>query len=219
MANARSSTVAGQVVEDILDGYFPLGESLRQFMARQGAEAALVVMTHAPILDLPDRPGTAPVPLRMEAQVSGLIRRLMVIARLDGAGDMDLCGLGSWRWHDVRQARPLTRDSRLAEPAFVRGIALREAGLGVGPWLLQGSDGTGRLWGLPAETVGIVPEGAEATHPVHAGTIVNHAPSTPHLIVSAQEAETGLSSDRMTRDWTNAGGSCSGHGPTRHRAK
>ena len=124
--------------DDILDGYVPIGVSLRQCLDRNGIDAAFVVITQAPVLHLPGRSPDAPVPLRLGDEVSGLIRRLAVMTTRSHTW-----GLGEWRWQDGA-ARGLGTDDRLAEPAFVRGVAGKCDG--EAPCLTA----AGRDWGLTA---------------------------------------------------------------------
>ncbi|WP_298494754.1 hypothetical protein [uncultured Maritimibacter sp.] len=136
--------------EDILDGYVPLRISLRQCFARNGMDAAFLVITQAPVLHLPGRAPDAPVPLRLGDEVSGLIRRLAVITSHSSTS-----GLGEWRWQDGAR-RALSEDDRLAEPAFVRGLGWCRMAARTGEdtghttqvktcWTVAGQD-----WGLSA---------------------------------------------------------------------
>ncbi|THD73967.1 hypothetical protein E7681_10180 [Thalassobius vesicularis] len=185
-------TCDGWLFEDILDGYFPLRESLRQCLIRQRAATGLFVLTYAPILHLPDRPGDAPVPLRLEAEVSGLVRRLMMVVRLDETGQAELRGVGAWRWHHGDSAAALTPDTRLAEPAFVRGIAVAQDVDGC-LWRLSGPDGFAQSWGFDASN-GIVSL-SEA--------VVSAGDSSPRadLVVHAPDAATPAKAAQMKRDW------------------
>lgn len=133
----------GRLFEDLVDGYFPLGESLRQGLARNGLSAALVLITQAPILHLPQSAG--PVPLRLPRGASGLIRRFWGYAWRQGA-EVQLIGAGDWHWDDG-SLRPLNAATRLAEPAFLRGIG-QVAGT---------PPGQGRFWGFRRAPDGIEP--------------------------------------------------------------
>lgn len=112
----------GRPFETLLDGYFPLAESLRQGLDRLGLDTALVLICAAPVLHLPDRPPEAPVPMRLPRGTSGLIRRLLLLARREGRA-LRLAGAGTWTWEDGSD-RPLTPATRLAEPLFLRGLGL-----------------------------------------------------------------------------------------------
>ncbi|MBO6776367.1 MAG: hypothetical protein JJ897_12890 [Marinibacterium sp.] len=116
--------VAGTVFEDTIDGYFPLHLSLRQMLNRQDFAAALVILRHAPIMHLPGLPEDAPVPLRLPDGKAGLIHRLMVLATRDEKG-ASLQSVGRWRW--LTTEAPLGPSTRLAEPAFLRGIGFKSA--------------------------------------------------------------------------------------------
>lgn len=117
--------VAATRFEDIIDGYFPLQESLRQMLVRNGFASACVTLTHVPIMDIPGLAPDAPVPLRLSQGTAGLADRLDIIAVLDGDAPQ-LSGAGKWRWYGDKRASemrlsPLTR---LAEPAIVQGVGL-----------------------------------------------------------------------------------------------
>ena len=111
--------------EDIIDGYFPLCESLRQMLVRNDFASASITLTHAPIMDIPGLAPDAPVPLRLRHGTAGLADRLDIVAALRG-DDLMLVGHGKWRWHgEVGAQHPnLSAQTRLAEPAFVQGFGL-----------------------------------------------------------------------------------------------
>ncbi|MBV7377580.1 hypothetical protein [Maritimibacter dapengensis] len=154
-----------QRFDDILDGYFPLGISVAQCLERNGFATALFVLTHAPILHLDDRPDTAPVPLRLGGQTSGLIRRLMVRATTGRSPQ----GQGEWLWHDGVSDRPLTARTRLAEPAFVRGIGLRHAPEADAPlWRVTTPTGPS-LWGFHTAAPGFIALSPADGTPIYAG--------------------------------------------------
>ena len=117
--------VAATRFEDIIDGYFPLQESLRQMLNRNGFASACVTLTHAPIMDIPDLAPDAPVPLRLTKGIAGIADRLDIIVTLDGP-DPHLSGAGKWRWYakDRAPTKLLSPLTRLAEPAIVQGIGL-----------------------------------------------------------------------------------------------
>lgn len=122
---ARAIPVDARRFEDIIDGYFPLQESLRQMLYRNGFASACVRLTYAPIMDIPGLAPDAPVPLRLTQGISGLADRLDIIVTLDGP-EARLTGTGNWRWYAIENTRsnllpPLTR---LAEPAIVQGVGL-----------------------------------------------------------------------------------------------
>ena len=114
--------VAGTVFEDTIDGYFPMHLSLRQMLDRQGFAAALVILRHAPIMHLPGLREDAPVPLRLPDGKAGMIHRMMMLATRDEMG-ASLQSVGRWRW--LRAEAPLGLDTRLAEPAFLRGVGFK----------------------------------------------------------------------------------------------
>lgn len=111
--------------EDIIDGYFPLQESLRQMLLRNGFASACVTLTHAPIMDIPGLAPDAPVPLRLDRGTAGIADRLDIIVAMRG-GDPQLSGSGKWRWHSQSgvNAPTLSPLTRLAEPAIVQGIGI-----------------------------------------------------------------------------------------------
>lgn len=183
-----------QRFDDILDGYFPLGISLAQCLERNGFEAALFVLTHAPILHLDDRPDTAPVPLRLGGQTSGLIRRLMVRATTGRS----LQGQGEWLWHDGVSDRALTAHTRLAEPAFVRGIGLCDAPDANAPiWRVTTPKGTS-LWGFQTLAPGFQTLSTAEATPVYAGQTQasEQDPATEALDLTSPD-----DLEALRRDW------------------
>lgn len=123
--------VPGRGFEDILDGYFPLRETIAQMMRRHGFARAFVDLLHAPVMEIPGLSPDEPVPFRIRKEPAGMIDWMRVEARRDGHG-LVLRGQGSWWWLDA--ARDTARFSpllRLGEPAFVRGVGLMPDG-GVG---------------------------------------------------------------------------------------
>ncbi|MBN8291106.1 hypothetical protein JI664_03925 [Rhodobacter sp. NTK016B] len=196
--------VAGRFFEDIIDGYFPLRESLRQGLQRNGFGAALVVMSHAPILHLPGDDGQGPVPMRLQAARAGVLRSFLGLAVIAG-NDMRLVGAGDWVWPGA--AHGMTPDTRLAEPAFLRGIGLlpgpvnggvfgrvlrdESSGLSLG----AGTGSAGERWGFTR-----LPGGIER----HEGLLV--APGYadggdgPMLSVETGISGHGLASTLMARD-------------------
>lgn len=120
--------VPGRGFEDILDGYFPLRETIGQMMRRHGFALAFVDLLHAPVMDIPGLSPDEPVPFRIRKEPAGMIDWMRVEARRDGDG-LVLRGQGSWWWLDA--ARDTARFSplvRLGEPAFVRGVGLMPDG-------------------------------------------------------------------------------------------
>lgn len=120
---ARYLPQGATVFEDIIDGYFPLSESLRQMMQRNGFVCASVTLTHAPIMDIPGLGPTAPVPLRLDTGTAGIADRLDILISLGGDA-VQLSGYGRWRWYrsagDWQNLLPA--HTRLAEPSIVAGI-------------------------------------------------------------------------------------------------
>jgi len=119
--------VETQVFETIIDGYFPLRESLRQMLVRHGFATACVRLTHAPIMDIPDLASDAPVPLRLLRGTAGIADRLELMISLRG-DTPHVSGFGTWQWYDADKAaaaKALSPLTRLAEPAIVQGIGIR----------------------------------------------------------------------------------------------
>lgn len=114
----------GRAFEDILDGYFPLGESVRQMMARNGFSSVWINLLHAPVMNLHGLPPTAPVPLHLPKTYSGMIDFMALTATLSD-GETRLTGVGNWFWVDGREENNIFPTvTRLGEPAFIRGIGL-----------------------------------------------------------------------------------------------
>lgn len=108
----------GRAFEDTIDGYFPLHVSLRQMLHRNGFTAALVTLSHAPMLHVPGLPEDAPVPLNIRAGDAGIIKTARVWVSED-----QLIGFGTWRWLTPQSTMQQHLDPavRLAEPVFVDG--------------------------------------------------------------------------------------------------
>ena len=124
MTNAPLTPLAGRVFEDTIDGYFPLQVSLAQMMRRNRLQAAWICLTHAPIMDIPDLPPDAPVPLSIHAGRAGMIDRLDLWLWWS-ADELQLGGQGSWRFlKDAESAPALCAGTRLAEPAYLTGIGI-----------------------------------------------------------------------------------------------
>jgi hypothetical protein len=114
---------------DILDGYFTLKESLRQFMARHQLSWAWIMLRHAPVMEIDGLPADAPVPLHLRDGYGGLIDAMVLtVTRTDGPDGEDLAivGSGQWHWLDAREDSALPADIRLAEPAYLTGFGLSE---------------------------------------------------------------------------------------------
>lgn len=124
MAVVAVRALAGCAFEDILDGYFPLSESLRQLMERQRFICMWITILHAPVMNISGLPSTAPAPLSLPRIYSGMIDHMVLSAETSAEG-VAMTGRGMWFWTDGRTETgtfsPLTR---LGEPAFVRGIGI-----------------------------------------------------------------------------------------------
>lgn len=122
-SNSEAVSLGTTPFEDIIDGYFPLQESLRQMLVRNNFAAACVTLTHAPIMNIPGLAPTTPVPLRLECGTAGIADRLDLIVALIGRKTR-LTGYGRWRWYpdSVGSGRLMASSTRLAEPAIVQGI-------------------------------------------------------------------------------------------------
>ena len=123
--------VEGRPFEQAIDGYFPLHTSLRHMLDRNGFSAAVVTLSYAPIMHIPDLPPDSPVPLNIRSGHAGLIGNLSLCVT-----QSRLCGFGHWRWFspDAGTGDRLSPLTRLAEPAFVEGVGL-----------IPGRERTGRL--------------------------------------------------------------------------
>ncbi len=116
--------VNGRAFEDILDGYFPLGESVRQMMERHGFATMWIALLHAPVMNIRGLPPTAPVPLSLPKTYSGMIDNMSLLAVQCDEG-VRLAGVGDWLWVDGRaESETFPVSTRLGEPAFVRGIGI-----------------------------------------------------------------------------------------------
>ena len=126
VAAIEARALAGCAFEDILDGYFPLGESLRQLMERQRFISVWITIIHAPVMNISGLPSTAPAPLFLPKTYSGMIDHMVLSAETSAEG-VAMTGRGMWFWTDGRAETgtfpPLTR---LGEPAFVRGIGISD---------------------------------------------------------------------------------------------
>ena len=121
---AVMTAIGGCAFEDILDGYFPVRESVRQLMVRQCFTAMWITVRHAPVMRISAPPSTVPVPLFLPEAHSGMIDR-MVLSVEKSTDGIAMTGWGAWFWADGREDLdlfpPLTR---LGEPAFVQGIGI-----------------------------------------------------------------------------------------------
>lgn len=124
VAALEARALAGRAFEDILDGYFPLSESVRQLMERQRFICMWITILHAPVMNISGLPLTAPAPLFLPKIYSGMIDHMVSSAEISAEG-IAMTGRGEWFWTDGRTETgtfsPLTR---LGEPAFVRGIGI-----------------------------------------------------------------------------------------------
>ena len=126
VAAIEARALAGCAFEDMLDGYFPLGESLRQLMERRRFISVWIKILHAPVMNISGLPSTAPVPLFLPKIYSGMIDHMILSVETSAEG-VAMTGRGVWFWTDGRAETgtfpPLTR---LGEPAFVRGIGISD---------------------------------------------------------------------------------------------
>lgn len=122
--NQKFDEISGCFFEDIIDGYFPLKVSLAQMMRRNSFEMALLTLNHAPIIDVPDLPPEAPVPLNIRAGRAGMIDQ-MTLWTWWSAGDLQMAGNAQWRfWTGEPGSACFDPMTRLAEPAFLRGLGI-----------------------------------------------------------------------------------------------
>ena len=118
--------VEGCVFEDTIDGYFPLTDSVRQFLDRHAFTTALISLSHAPFIHFNDLDRDAAVPLKLSAEARvGQIREMLLLATLHD-DHLSLCGVGDWSWINgsVSDDSVFSPFYRLAEPAFVHGVGL-----------------------------------------------------------------------------------------------
>ena len=130
MHHLSITPVSGELFEETIDGYFPLAESIRHMMVRNRFETAWISIVQAPIMNIPGLPPTSPVPLRLQKGWVGTIQRMCMLA-INQNERLYCRGAGAWSWFHLDQSEeeafnPLTR---LAEPAFIRGIGLHEGNL------------------------------------------------------------------------------------------
>lgn len=191
--------VAGRFFEDVIDGYFPLHDSLRQGLLRNGFGAALVAITHAPILHLPGDDGRGPVPMRLGDATAGMLRRCLVLAVLNPGG-LDLRGYADWAWpHADAGFGPATR---LAEPALVQGIGLApgpDVGGAFGRVRRDAASGVAIAapgvpgWGFDRLPQGLARHGAQPVHPGMPGG------TGPRLAIDLSDPARAAASDALRR--------------------
>jgi hypothetical protein len=117
--------VDGRAFEDILDGYFPLNESVRQMMARHDFRFMRISILHAPVMNIRGLAPTEPVPLYLRKIYAGMIDSMVITAEQPAEG-MQMSGSGTWMWVDgTEETQRFPASTRLGEPAFVRGIGIR----------------------------------------------------------------------------------------------
>jgi hypothetical protein len=128
-SNSEANRSAAIPFEDIIDGYFPLRESLRQMLVRNGFAAACVTLVHAPIMNISGLAPHKPVPLRLDHGTAGIADRLDIIVALYGQ-EPRLSGYGRWRWYSDGDGSDdlMAPSTRLAEPAIVQGFGLSAGG-------------------------------------------------------------------------------------------
>ena len=203
---AADLPVSGRFFEDIIDGYFPLRESLRQMLARQGFGAALVVISHAPILHLPDDDGAGPVPMRLQQASAGLLRAFLGLA-VQRENGLRLTGLADWQWPDTE--RPFTAETRLAEPAFLRGIGLAQGPVDGGAFGFVARDersglalaGAGKPgWGFSRYVEGIERDIPSLAHPDRQNPGAGPRLSVDRVLPAFAEASRLMARD-LPADW------------------
>lgn len=119
--------VSGEIFEETIDGYFPLSQSIWQMMERNQFGTALISIVQTPIMKIPDLAPTSPVPLRIKKGWAGTISKMAFIAIMQNEG-LICGGLGHWTWFTSKDNHDDLFDpmTRLAEPAFIRGIGLHK---------------------------------------------------------------------------------------------
>lgn len=127
MSCVHIAPVAAEIFDDIIDGYFPFAESVRQMMVRRSLSAAFISLSHAPMMDIPALAPASPVPLRILKGSVGLVFAMQVL--IVQKQDQIMCrGWGDWRWFNDMTKDHAVFDpmTRLAEPAFIRAIGLHQ---------------------------------------------------------------------------------------------
>lgn len=116
--------VSGRAFEDILDGYFPLEDSVRQMMERQGFASVWITLLHAPIMNIKGLAPTDPVPFSLRKTYAGMIEHMSLAGSRTDDG-VRLGGVGEWFWLEPDDETATFAPSvRLGEPAFVRGTGI-----------------------------------------------------------------------------------------------
>lgn len=96
-------------------------------MERRGLSHARLTLTHAPIMHIADLHPDAPVPLNIAAGRAGMIDQMVLMVQAAGQS-CRLQGHASWRWLDGSDTgQTLDPLTRLAEPAYLQGNAMRAA--------------------------------------------------------------------------------------------
>ena len=124
---AQIKTVRAGIFEDTIDGYFPLLESLRQMLVRNRFDATLIRILHAPAMEIPGLKPRDPVPFTIDNEYGCMIHQMTLMVHLTTDEEVAVSGAGQWTWNAAHrvcdvQFSPL---HRLAEPAFIRGIHLK----------------------------------------------------------------------------------------------
>ena len=114
-----------QCFEDIIDGYFPLKESLKQMLRRFHSSAAWINFKFSPLINQENLKPSDPIPVRVDGFRTGLINEASILVVLQKE-QVILTGIADWCWHgSANLAEPeLSPLHRLAEPALVRGCLL-----------------------------------------------------------------------------------------------
>ena len=114
-----------QCFEDIIDGYFPLKESLKQMLSRFQSSAAWINFRFSPLINKEHLKPSDPIPIQVDGFRTGLIHEASILV-VSKDGEAILTGVADWSWHDSeRQAdTELSPFHRLAEPVLVRGCLL-----------------------------------------------------------------------------------------------
>ena len=104
---------------DVIDGYFPLQNSLSHLLVRLNTKLAYLEIRYAPNMDIPGLAHSDPVPLNVKVGRVGMIEKLHV--RYESSGNFS--SNGSWHWLDAQEANnSFDKVIRLAEPAYVQGF-------------------------------------------------------------------------------------------------
>ena len=144
--------VAAEAVpfEDFIDGYFPLGLSLRHLLNRRGFAAAWIVMLVAPMMEIPSLDPKDSVPLHIDPAHGGQIDWLSATIRCVGQS-VQLSGCAIWDWYDPARSGhdAPSAATRLAEPAFIRGIGFLPGMFARTPWERSGRVPARPMCGLP----------------------------------------------------------------------